>query len=145
MSFLTDMTAPGTGLRRSRCASCGATVIQTRHGVWEDWDPYPVHDGVEFAEACVLGRQLGRVEIRPAGGVLIMTGVPPYEPRPGVTWLCRHVCGAPRIGGDRHDAEPAAEPETGQDLSFLPLVDTGEDGGGDPWAAAETISEEDER
>lgn len=133
MSFATEITRHGSGIKAGRCPGCGKTVLRRiRDRVVEDWDPYPVRTQVEMAEAQVMRRVPGRLVIHPGAGCTILTQVPPYEWRAGETYLLRHVCRAPRIGGT--DTSLPQDEAPVQDTSFLPQAHPIP---GDPWAAVE--------
>lgn len=132
MSWIAEITRHGSGITAGRCPGCGRTVLRTRDRVVEDWDPWPVRTRVEMAEAQVMRRAPGRLVVHPGAGCSILTQVPPYVWRAGETYLLRHVCRAPRIGGADTGMPQACTPA--QDLSFLPQVRPAP---GDPWAAEE--------
>lgn len=132
MSFLSEITRHGSGIMAGRCPGCGRTVLRTRDRIVEDWDPWPVRTRVEIAEAQVMRRTPGRLVVHPGVGCSILTQVPPFEWRVGETYLLRHVCRAPRIGGADTSMPEDAAPA--QDLSFLPGARRAP---GDPWAAVE--------
>lgn len=132
MSFLSEITRHGSGITAGRCPGCGKTVLRTRDRVVEDWEPWPVRTRVEMVEAAVMRRTPGRLVVHPGAGCSILTLVPPYGWRAGETYLLRHVCRAPRIGG-ADTSMPAAEAPA-QDTSFLPQARPAP---GDPWAAEE--------
>ncbi|OZG51742.1 hypothetical protein PSRA_0822 [Pseudoscardovia radai] len=142
MSWIAEITRHGSGITAGRCPGCGKTVLRTRDRIVEDWDPYPVRTQVEMAEAQVMRRTPGRLVVHPGAGCSILTQVPPYGWRAGETYLLRHVCRAPRIGGADTGMPEGGAPA--QDTSFLPSA---RPVSGDPWAAEEpplTLFDQDE-